>query len=758
MKITLYTAPVVGRNSNTHYPNRIEITNPDQLATACHTDHVAATYQNNRRAVSAYQTSDCLVMDIDNDHSDTPAEWATPATLQQLLPDVAFMTATSRNHMKDKGGRTARPRFHAYFPIQPCNNATEYTQLKQQLAARFTIFDANATDAARFLFGNPTVETQQFNGDTTVDQYLQNSIYQQILDEQTQIKEGSRNTTMHRFACRILVRLGNTEEAQKLFLQRAEYCNPPLETDELAQIWHSAARFFTTQVVTSADYISPDQYNRGTLQPDDPSDVGQAQLLVAKMGDGLRYSKSTGWLVYNGTYWEESDLQAHAAAQDLTDRQREEAEQMVTAAELQLEATGAADILAATSKAKAVALINNNPDQKAALAAYEQAVAYHKYAVARRASKSVLASLTEAAPLLEISVEDLDAKWWQLNTPEGTYDLREGRASVAPHNPLDFITKCTSVSPADDGAHLWQQALDTFFCSSPQLIEYVQKIVGLTALGRVFLEQMVIAYGDGRNGKSTFWNVIAKVLGPYAGSLSAEALTVGGNQNVKAEKAELKGKRLVIASELKESTRLSTSTVKQLASTDKVFAEKKYHAPFSFTPSHTLVLYTNHLPQVSAADAGTWRRLVVLPFHAVIEGGSDIKNYAEYLFENAGGAILAWIIEGAKMIIEEDFKPELPEEVKQATDAYREDNDQLAQFIAEECEIGDGLQVKSGDLHAVYRTWAEKRGEYKMRSNEFVKQLEQLGFARRRVYAGKFFQGIALKETEQSMTYNGFAV
>ena len=65
---------------------------------------------------------------------------------------------------------------------------------------------------------------------------------------------------------------------------------------------------------------------------------------------------------------------------------------------------------------------------------------------------------------------------------------------------------------------------------------------------------------------------------------------------------------------------------------------KKYKDPFSFVPSHTLVLYTNHLPKVGAIDAGTWRRLIVIPFNAKIEGSSDIKNYADYLFNKAGGA------------------------------------------------------------------------------------------------------------------------
>lgn len=173
-------------------------------------------------------------------------------------------------------------------------------------------------------------------------------------------------------------------------------------------------------------------------------------------------------------------------------------------------------------------------------------------------------------------------------------------------------------------------------------------ICGLAVIGKVYVEALIIAYGGGRNGKSTFWNSVSRVLGLYSGNISADTLTVGCRRNIKPELAEAKGKRLLIAAEMQEGARLNDSTVKQLCSTDDMFAEKKYKDPFSFTPCHTLVLYTNHLPRVSASDDGIWRRLIVIPFDAKIEGAGDKKNYAEYLYTNAGESILAWVIEGAK--------------------------------------------------------------------------------------------------------------
>ena len=195
-----------------------------------------------------------------------------------------------------------------------------------------------------------------------------------------------------------------------------------------------------------------------------------------------------------------------------------------------------------------------------------------------------------------------------IQKPCGTYDLRQGLDGRQEHNAADFITKMTAFAPSDDGKKEWLDTLDRIFENDPELIDYVQQIAGLCAIGNVYLEELIISYGVGSNGKSTFWNSIAGALGSYSGNISADTLTIGCKRNVKPELAEAKGKRLLIAAELEEGMRLNTSTVKQLCSTDEIFAEKKYKDPFSFKPSHTLVLYTNHLPKVGAMDDGIWRR------------------------------------------------------------------------------------------------------------------------------------------------------
>jgi P4 family phage/plasmid primase-like protien len=312
------------------------------------------------------------------------------------------------------------------------------------------------------------------------------------------------------------------------------------------------------------------------------------------------------------------------------------------------------------------------------------------------------------------------------------------------HNPADKITKVTAFDPSDKGKELWIEALNNFFSGDTELIDYVQQMSALSTLGKVFIEAMMIAYGDGGNGKSTFGNAVLRTIGSYGGTISADALTVGCKRNVKPELAETKGKRLLIAAELEEGMRLNTSMVKQLCSTDEIAAEKKYKDPFHFTPSHTVLLYTNHLPRVGAMDEGIWRRLIVIPFNAKISVKKDVKNYADYLVENAGEYILKWLIEGAEKIIKNDFKLKLPKAVEDAINIYKRDNDWLAHFFEDCCELGDDLEEKSGGFYDAYRAFCNRTGEYVRNSAEFYAAIEQRGIKRKKTKEGRFVVGIKL--------------
>ena len=743
INFTVYSADCVGNSGNCLYPNKNVVTDKESFIAATKMDHVTAKYKGNYRSKDNFESSDCIPLDCDNDHSENPDDWLTPFDIALSIPGVVFAASYSRHHNLPKGDKSARPRFHVFFPIPKVTDGEEYAAMKRKIADAFPYYDTNALDSARFLYGNDSDEVEFYEGDKTILDYLEEDDFADFDASLEQVPEGQRNSTMSHIAGKIIKRYGNTEEAYQIFLKKAELCNPPLPESELKVIWRSASKF-GNKVSNQEGYIPPEQYNSDCrLKPEDFSDVGQAKVLATEYKDILRYSPSTDYMVYNGSFWEESKPKSQGVSQDLTERQLAEAETEMKKAMDELVKNGGMEILVSVGPKKAVQMFNKQ--QAHAYEMYEDAVAYKKYAIKRRDTKNIAATLKEARPMLEVEQRNLDADEFMLNTPTLTYDLRQGTKFPMEHRPEHFITKQTTVDPSSDGADIWAAALDTFFLKDTDLIDYVQRMVGLSAIGKVYVEALIIAYGEGRNGKSTFWNVIARVLGTYSGNISADMLTVGCRRNVKPELAEAKGKRMLIAAELEEGMRLNTANVKQLCSTDEIYAEKKYKDPFSYTPTHTLVLYTNHLPKVGAIDKGTWRRLIVIPFDAKIEGSADIKNYADYLFEKAGGAILTWVIEGARKVIVDNYKIDPPQKVRDAIEHYKESNDWLSYFLSERCELAPAYVAKSSEVYNEYRIFCTQVGEFTRSTTDFYTALETVGFERYRDRKGRYIKGLRLK-------------
>ena len=106
---TIYHADCVGQAGNCLYPHKIDITDHTTLEQAVSHDYVCAEYAGSYRNNANFLGSNCLPVDCDNNHSDDPEDWKDPSDVTDAFPGVAFAVHYSRNNMKVKGGKAARP-------------------------------------------------------------------------------------------------------------------------------------------------------------------------------------------------------------------------------------------------------------------------------------------------------------------------------------------------------------------------------------------------------------------------------------------------------------------------------------------------------------------------------------------------------------------------------------------------------------------------------------------------------------------------
>lgn len=487
---------------------------------------------------------------------------------------------------------------------------------------------------------------------------------------------------------------------------------------------------YGAQTVQKAVELYRNECAAKDVRPGDFSDSGNAEVFWEVNEGQLLFIDSLGWLVWNGQRWERSDHRVLTMATELSgkmlaDAQKEYRAALVGLAEAKADEVGPKELEQATSRAAS-------------------AKAYLTHAKQTRSAGRLKSMLELAKPAFVVKADTLDANPADLNTPAGIVDLTTGK--LRPHDRAARCSQITTAYPGEQGAQMWADFLDTITEGDGGLRGFLQLVAGMALHGKVYHEGLILAYGAGRNGKSTFFNALAAVLGDYAGTIDIDTFTTD-RQNRGASLATLRGKRLVIAGELEEGKRLSVATVKKVCSTDRITIEEKYKQPETIIPSHSLCLFTNHLPRVGSTDPGTWRRLIVVPFRATIPTQETRSNYGDTLVQQAGPSILSWAIEGAVNFAHNGYRLQMPDVVEEVTEAYRGQEDWLSNFITECCTRGADRRTGAAELYQEYRAWAQRNGDYVRRLPDFNTAMEAAGFQKILPGNRKTWVGLSLSTT-----------
>ncbi len=413
------------------------------------------------------------------------------------------------------------------------------------------------------------------------------------------------------------------------------------------------------------------------------TDAGTARLLVDTFGDLIRYCHTwKAWLVWDGVSWNADE-------------------------------TGAV-----MSLAKEIAA------QIAQVAISSSDMSLLKFAVKTANLPRLNAMQSAAASDVPVRVEELDQDNWLLNCPNGTVDLKDGL--LHPHNRLDFITRvCPTRFDIRARAPRFMKFLKEVFIDD-DVILFVQRVMGYCLTGDVREQKMLIFWGDGANGKSTFINIMLHVLGPqYSMQAEHDMLVEGKQRGHSTDRMDLYQKRLVVASETESGQVMAQSYVKQLTGGDRIRGRRMQENNWEYSPTHKLILVTNHLPIVKNNDPAVWRRIILVPFTQQFDEAARDKALLDKLKDEAEG-ILAWAIRGCVLWRFSGLMP--PPSVTAATHEYREDQDSIGRFLRECTVQAPHLKVRFPDLYRAYGVWCEANGEYISTNRYLSKELRKLGF------------------------------
>ena len=514
-------------------------------------------------------------------------------------------------------------------------------------------------------------------------------------DPGADVIEGGRNAYLTSLAGSMRAR-GMTYDAilAALTAENQSRCRPPLEQDEVEQVAQSVSRYAPNP---------PAPHHPGGGDEPANTDLGNAERLLRSLGGLVKFSKATGFYLYDGSCWarDEFDLvraQAHKVGKELVRKGSEMAEEG-----------------------------RRNGDQ----AAEERGKAMVAWGIRSQFTRQIDSMIRElqAMPGVAVDIDALDGANHLLAFRNGTVNLKNG--TLQPHDPDDLITKRLDIDYSPSATcPRWEAFLEEVFPGEPDMPAYLQRLIGYGITGETVEQCFVVLWGTGANGKTVFCDTLTSVFRAVSVTTPFSTFEEKPSGAIPNDVAGLKGSRLVFASEGDQGRVMSESILKRATGRDLVSARYLFKEYFEFRPTFLILLATNHKPNFRGQDEGLWRRVKLVPWLRYFAPGERDHYLADRLLAESEG-IAAWAVRGAVDWYAANLRD--PEVIQRATEGYKESSNALAGFLPGIYELDRNGRENGSDVYRRYLEWAEEEG---LPSKEiwsrkaFYSSLEERGVAK----------------------------
>lgn len=333
---------------------------------------------------------------------------------------------------------------------------------------------------------------------------------------------------------------------------------------------------------------------------------------------------------------------------------------------------------------------------------------------------------------------DWDADAMMLGTLGGVVDLESG--NLRPGLPEDMIAKTVAVTPSERAdCPRWLRFLDEALDHKAENIAFLQRFCGYALTGSVKEEALLYIVGKPGTGKGTACKTILSLMRDYAMPVPVSMFTDAGWRAQEYYRAQLVGKRMIMASEPEKGAKWSDAFVNELTGGDQLTGRHPTGQPFKIDPEFKLIIQGEQVPELKSVATGLRRRLLILPFEVTPE--TPDPNLKEILRGERPG-ILRWAIDGCLAYQRRGLDP--PPDVKNAVDAYFALQDRIARWIDDCCDKWPAARTRPSELRASFNAWADHNGEDRMSFSEFHQALKR-DFKQTMTHGKPFVHGLMIK-------------
>lgn len=201
----------------------------------------------------------------------------------------------------------------------------------------------------------------------------------------------------------------------------------------------------------------------------------------------------------------------------------------------------------------------------------------------------------------------------------GIYDLNAD--TLEPFTKDKIMTNLIDWNYNPDAySELADDVLNKLSCNDKKIRLLLEEVIGYTFYRRNELRKAFMLKGKRHNGKSTFLDMMAWLLGED--NVSALDLS---DLSHEYKSAALLGKLANLGDDIEDEYIPSAGTFKKIVSGDRINANVKFAAPIEFNPYCKLIFSGNTIPRLGRGrdSEAIIDRLIIVPFNASFNKGTE---------------------------------------------------------------------------------------------------------------------------------------
>lgn len=289
-----------------------------------------------------------------------------------------------------------------------------------------------------------------------------------------------------------------------------------------------------------------------------------------------------------------------------------------------------------------------------------------------------------------------------INFKNGVLDIESGE--LLEHDPEYGFFYCLPFDYDPDAkCPTWDNYVSTITLGRECLQDVLHEYMGYIVRGSDYIFQnALILSGTGKNGKSTFIQIMRELVG----SSNTSNTSITALATDKFMVSNLHGKLVNFSEEEPPNCFKETGIFKHITGGTEITAQFKYGQPFEMINKAKIIITYNEMPYLSDTSTGMKRRLLVVPFEYDLEKehASKVDIHLKSKLNGELSGIFNKALEGWKRL-EVNKKFTRSKFIDEQLTELVNNSDPIAAFITEECTVGNEKEFTT--VAALYKSYSD---------------------------------------------------